>query len=188
LTARLGKRLLGLEAGRSIATARLHPASNSFVAKGNAYAMSKHRLRMLLLYQEAEIYNLMVAGAANKTELMTGTFSQWGCDQCADVMPIIHLYRSHLYPIASHLGVPKEIVDKPADPDIIPGLDNKEEMLGSFAQADRILAALESGAGREDLARRYGVEAVDLIASLVDLSRPMRESPYTLEAGLARIS
>ncbi|MCJ7706649.1 MAG: NAD(+) synthase, partial [Anaerolineales bacterium] len=181
VAARFGKTLLGLGSGSSILEARFHPEPNSLVAKANAYAMSKHRLRMLLLYQQAEIFNLMVVGAANRTELMTGTFSQWGCDQCADVMPLIHLYRSQLYPLASYLHLPKTIVEKPADPDFIPGLDDKEELLGSFVEADRILIGLEKGVGREELIQSYGAEAVDQIVSLVELSRPMRESPYVIE-------
>jgi NAD+ synthase len=143
--------------------------------------MSKHRLRMLLLYQQAEISNLMVVGAANRTELMTGTFSQWGCDQCADVMPLIHLYRSQLYPLARYLQLPKVIVEKAADPDIMPGVDDKEALLGSFLEADRILIGLEKGVGRQELSRSYGVAAVDQIVSLVELSRPMRESPYAIK-------
>ena len=112
---------------------------------------------------------------------MTGTFSQWGCDQCADVMPLVHLYRSQLYPLASYLHIPKVIIEKAADPDIIPGVHDKEELLGSFVEADRILIGLEEGISREELIQSCGAEAVDLIISLVELSRPMRESPYTIE-------
>jgi NAD+ synthase len=137
---------------------------------------------MLLLYQQAEISNLMVVGAANRTELVTGTFSLWGCDHCADAMPLIHLYRSQLYPLAAYLHLPRAIVEKAADPDIMPGLDDKEELLGSsFLEADRVLIGLENGLSRKDLIRSFGVEAVDRIVSLVELSRPMRESPYTVE-------
>jgi NAD+ synthase len=181
VTARLGKTLLGIRSGSSILEARFRPEPNSLVAKANAYAMSKHRLRMLLLYQEAEVFNLMVVGAANRTELMTGTFSQWGCDHCADVMPLIHLYRSQLYPLASYLHLPKTIVEKAADPDFIPGIHDKGELLGSFVEADRILIGLESGLSREELKESHGAEAVDQIVSLFELSRPMRESPYTIE-------
>jgi NH3-dependent NAD+ synthetase len=46
--------------------------------------MAKHRLRMVLLAYRADIDNLMVVGAANKTEWLAGTFSRWGCDHCAD--------------------------------------------------------------------------------------------------------
>lgn len=177
---RFGKMLLSLGSGVSILEARLRPEPNSLVAKGNAYAMSKHRLRMVLLYQRAEISNLMVVGAANRTELMTGTFSRWGCDQCADVMPLIHLYRSQLHQLAAYLGMPRGIVEKAADPDILPGLDDKEALLGSFLEADQILMGLDKGKGREALVRSYGEKPVDHILSLVELSRPMRESPYTL--------
>ena len=184
VTARFGRTLLGLGSGSSILEARLRPEPNSIVAKANAYAMAKHRLRMLLLYQQAEIFNLMVVGAANRTELMTGTFCRWGCDQCADVMPLIHLYRSQLYPLATCLHLPKAIIEKAADPDIIPGVDDKEELLGPFVEADGILIGLEMGVDREELIQSYGAEAVDQIVRLAELSRPMRESPYTIEMGI----
>ncbi len=179
--ARLGETLLDPGSGGSVLKERFHPQPNSLIAKGNAYGMSKHRLRMLLLYQQAEIFNLMVVGAANRTELMTGTFSQWGCDQCADVMPIIHLYRSQLYRLASYLCIPKVIIDKAADPDIVPGVHDKEELLGSFAETDCVLVGLEEGASKEELIQSCGAEAVDWIVSLVELSRPMRESPHAIE-------
>lgn len=185
LIIRFGKSVLGFGSRSSVLQARLNAEPNSLVAKGNAYAMTKHRLRMLLLYQQAEIYNLMVVGAANKTELMTGTFSQWGCDHCADVMPIIHLYRSQLYPIARYLHIPNVIIEKAADPDIIPGVNDKEALLGSFLETDRFLIDLEKGTSRDQLIQRYGAEAVDRIVNLVELSRPMRESPYKMNKSRA---
>jgi NAD+ synthase len=159
--------------------ARFRPTANSFVARGNAYAMAKHRLRMALLYQHAEVHNLMVVGAANRTEWLTGTFSQWGCDQCADVMPILQLFRSQLGPLAEYLGVPEAVRTKPADPDILPGVDNKEELLGSFSQTDQILWGLENGIGQDELVRLFGKTYLARIERLIQLSRPMRESPYT---------
>ena len=53
---------------------RLNPEEGSWLTKGNAYGMSKHRIRMVVIYQFAELRNLMVIGAANRTELLTGTF------------------------------------------------------------------------------------------------------------------
>jgi hypothetical protein len=72
-------------------------------------------------------------------------------------------------------------VEKAADPDIIPGVRDKGKLLGSFPEADRILIGLEQGRSREELIRSHGTEAVDRIVSLVELSRPMRESPYRIE-------
>ena len=55
---------------------RLQPEANSWVSKVIAYAIAKHRIRMVLQYQYVEIHNLMVVGTANRTEWLTGTFSK----------------------------------------------------------------------------------------------------------------
>jgi NAD+ synthase len=181
LTGRLGRRLLGLVPGSSVLEARFHPEPGSLVARGNAYAVAKHRLRMLMLYQEADIHQLMVVGAANRTEWLTGTFSQWGCDHCADVMPLLHLYRSQLHLLAEPLGLPPEIAGKNADPDVIPGVDNKEALLGGFVETDQVLAGLEQGRTKEELAAEWGGEFVEQIARLYAWSAPMRVQPYHLD-------
>jgi NAD+ synthase len=178
----MGKSFAGLTRAEDMLAARLRPQANSLLAKANAYAMAKHRLRMLLLYQQAEIENGMVVGAANKTEWLTGTFALWGCDHCADVMPIIHLYRSQLPSLAVYLGVPQTIRSKPADPDMLPGADDKE-LLGSFAATDQILWGLENGVDRGELVRAFGEDAVQHIAALHELSRPMRQAPYGVGTG-----
>ena len=180
---RLGKTLSGIDRPEDLLRARFQAAPNSLVSRGKAYAMAKHRLRMVLLYDQADVANLMVVGAANRTELLTGTFSMWGCDQCADVMPIVHLYRSQLPALAEFLQVPLEVRSKSADPDILPGVDNKEALLGSFEQTDHILYGLENGIDRAGLVGTFGPEAVQQVETLLQLSRPMRESPYSLPAG-----
>ena len=182
LAVSVAKSLSGLGRPEDLLAARLRPQANSLLAKANAYAMAKHRVRMLLLYQQAEITNGIVVGAANKTEWQTGTFCLWGCDHCADVMPIIHLYRSQLPSLGAYLGVPEDILSKPADPDMVPGADDKE-LLGSFAETDQILWGLENGVKRGELVRDFGQDAVQHIETLYELSRPMREAPYGVGPG-----
>jgi NAD+ synthase len=174
---RLGKSLAGPD---DLLERRLHPEPGSWVARGNAYTLAKHRLRMVVLYQQADLHGLMVVGAANRTEYLTGTFSHWGIDHCADVMPIRHLYRSQLPALAAYLGVPAAIRSKKADPDLLPGIDDKEALLGSFEDVDQILWGLEQRVGQAELARRYGKALVDRIAALMELSGPMRETPYAI--------
>jgi len=155
------------------------PKPNSFIAKGNAYATIKHRMRMVHLYYHANIKNLLVVGAANRTELLTGAFSQWGCDQCADVMPIIHLFRSQVESIAAFLNIPEQIRNKPADPDIIPGVDDKEALIGSFHITDQILWMLEHGTPLTDIYTQLDHEAVGRVIDLYERSQFMRETPYS---------
>jgi NAD+ synthase len=135
---------------------------------------------MVMLYRYAEVHNLMVVGAANRTEWLTGTFSKWGVDHCADVMPLLHIYRSQLERLAEYLGVPDEIREKPADPDIMPGIHDKGALLGDFATADKILYGIHSGIGKNELSRIYGEINVNRILTLWELSKHMRESPYQL--------
>jgi NAD+ synthase len=143
--------------------------------------MAKHRMRMLLIYQHAEIHNLLVVGAANRTEWLTGTFAKWGCDHCADIMPLLHLYRTQLEELARFVGVPKRILEKPADPDILPGLNNKELLLGSFGETDQILCALEAGVDFEQIRSSFNNTAVTRTYKLYSLSKPMRSVPFHLK-------
>jgi NAD+ synthase len=175
-----GKRELLYHTKGEFLSSRLASSGGSWVARANAYISAKHRLRMVLLYKEAERSRGMVVGAANRTEWMTGTFTHWGCDHCADVMPLLHLYRSQLIPLAEHLGLPEEIIYKKADPDILPGLDDKGELLGSFQEADLILWGLENKIPLDDIRSNFGVDKVDYIQALMNNSAHYRETPYSL--------
>lgn len=179
LLVRWGKRhLLDSSRGRFISD-RLSSQGSSWISRGNAYASSKHRLRAVILYQVSESQNLLVVGAANRTEWMTGMFSKWGCDHCADCMPLLHLYRSQLRELARHLHIPLEIIQKPADPDLLPGLGDKGALLGSFQTTDLILWALENQFP-DRLLKDLPKDKVDFIRELTKTSRHMREAPYSL--------
>ena len=168
------------EDGESILLKRLKPKAYSWLAKANAYVMAKHRIRMAILYQYAEVRNLMVVGAANRTEWLTGTFSKWGVDHCADIMPLVHLYRTQLEQIAEYIQIPEYIRNKSADPDIMPTIDNKGDMLNSFNLADQILYGMENNIDKKTLCKEYGEKNVEQIFSLWEYSKHMRESPYNL--------
>ncbi len=165
--------------GRILAD-RLTSPANSWIARGNAYIMAKHRMRMVALYQYAEIRNLMVVGCANKTEWLTGTFSKWGVDHCADIMPLVHLYRTQLEQLAEYLEIPEYIRTKAPDPDIMPSLDNKAELLGGFRIADQILYNLEQRRTVVELKTAFDPRIVDLLVNLQNASKHMREPPYHL--------
>ena len=169
-------------AGRTdkILETRLKPKANSWVAKGNSYAVTKHRLRMVMIYRYADIHNLMVVGAANKTEWLTGTFCKWGVDHSADIMPIIHIYRSQIEEIAEFLEIPEVIRLKPPDPDVLPGIPDKEELVGETAVVDQILFSIENNEELTQFYNVYGKENVDKILTLYNYSQHMRDSPYHL--------
>ena len=159
---------------------RLNGSGNSLIRRANAYISAKHRMRSLILYREADRLNGLVIGAANRTEWLTGTFTQFGCDHCADIMPLLHLYRSQLELLAAHLGLPEEIRSKTADPDVLPGLNDKESLLGTFEEVDQILWGLENQIPVAELAAHFGQQKVLFITKLMRESAYYREAPYTL--------
>lgn len=175
-----GRREFHYEDNLALLQQRLIPEPDSWLARGNAYSIAKHRARMVVLYQEAQLHNWMVAGAANRTEWLTGTFSQWGIDHCADVMPIIHLYRSQVLSLAAYLKVPARVQIKPADPDLLPGINDKQELLGPFDTVDNILYGLEAGAKKKTLYKEFGRPEVRRIRDLMNASDYMRAAPRHL--------
>ena len=177
-----GRSKLLADQREEILTERFKAEGNTLASKTVAYVFTKHRIRMTVIYQYAEEHNLMVVGAANRTEWLTGTFSQWGVDHCADVMPLIHIYRSQLEQIAEYLQVPEFIRDKPADPDFLPGINDKGALLGSFDLSDQILYGLENDVAVDELNQAYGKENAEKIVHLRELSAYMREAPYRMEA------
>lgn len=114
-----------------------------WLKNSNAYYRIKHRLRMVLLYLWAEKENLLVVGAANKTEYKIGFFVKHGCDDAADIMPLLGLYKTQVKQLASFLKIPEEIIRKAPSPDIIPGIIDEEAIGISYEKVDLILEALE---------------------------------------------
>jgi NAD+ synthase len=83
LALKFGRKHLVAVGPEDYAVARLRSEASSLFSRTNAYMESKHRVRMAKIYQMAEVRKLMVVGAANRTEWMTGNFCQWGIDHCA---------------------------------------------------------------------------------------------------------
>jgi NAD+ synthase len=150
------------------------------VSRANAYINAKHRVRTVILFREAEKMNGLVVGAANRTEWLTGTFVQFGCDHNADLMPLLHIYRSQLEDLARFQGLPSAILEKESDTDILPGLEDKGVMMGSFQIADQILWGIENGISLSELSAKFDQELVQYLNSLVQDSVFYREAPYSL--------
>jgi NAD+ synthase len=170
---------LGLTGG-SVLSARLAGSGGGMVSRANAYINAKHRVRTVILFREAEKMNGMVVGCANRTEWLTGTFVRFGVDHSADLMPLLHIYRSQLEEIAKFADLPKEILDKESDTDILPGVEDKGKLLGSYTNTDLILWGLENDIPVSSLVEKFGKDKVQAITTLFEGSIHYRETPYSL--------
>ena len=68
----------------------------------------KQRIRKTVEYFHADRLNYAVVGTPNRLEYDQGFFVKNG-DGSADVKPIAHLYKSQVYALARHLGLPEQI-------------------------------------------------------------------------------
>ncbi len=68
----------------------------------------KQRIRKTLEYFHADRLNYAVVGTPNRLEYDQGFFVKNG-DGAADVKPIAHLYKTQVYALAEHLGLPEDL-------------------------------------------------------------------------------
>ena len=103
--------------------------------KGNIMA----RVRMIVLFDQAKKLGALVVGTENKTEHHLGYFTRFG-DEESDIEPIIHLWKTHVYEIARHVGVIKTILDKAPTAGLWPGQTDEKEFGFTYSEADMVLS------------------------------------------------
>ncbi len=108
-----------------------------------AKANLKVRLRMLTLYHFANWLNYMVVGSSNRSELTVGYFTKYG-DGGVDIMPLGNLVKAQVRELASFLGIPQEIINKPPSAGLWPGQTDEGELGFSYDELDRYLVTGEA--------------------------------------------
>jgi len=82
--------------------------------------------------------------------------------------------------LARHLGVPKEIVQKPATADLIRGQTDEEDLGITYLRADRILYQMLVGYRAQDIiASGFEPAEVELVARRVNATHWKRHLPTT---------
>jgi NAD+ synthase len=113
--------------------------------RGNVAA----RQRMIVLFDQAFKLHALPVGTGNKSERLLGYFT-WHADDSPPINPLGDLFKCQVWALARAVGVPEEIVEKPATADLIHGQTDEGDLGVSYAEADLILHHLLSGrsAGR----------------------------------------
>lgn len=102
--------------------------------KGNI----KARQRMIVQYYLASVLEGLVVGTENLSEYYLGYFTLHG-DQAANINPIGGLFKTQVIQLASWLGVPKGILEKPPTAGLWDGQTDEGELGFSYKEADPIL-------------------------------------------------
>ena len=108
------------------------------------------RTRMITLFDLSAAHRALPVGTGNKTERLLGYFT-WHADDSPPVNPIGDLFKTQVWTLARHVGVPEVIVAKPASADLIQGQTDEGDFGISYPRADAILHWLLLGHRNEDL-------------------------------------
>lgn len=105
--------------------------------KGNIMA----RERMIVLYDQSEVFKGLVVGTSNKTEILLGYSTLWG-DMASALNPIGDLYKTQIRQLSRELRIPEVIVDKAPSADLWLGQTDESELGFTYEQVDKLLFLL----------------------------------------------
>jgi NAD+ synthetase len=131
-----------------------HEPDADATRRGNVMA----RMRMITLFDLSSKYHAIPLGTGNKTERMFGYFT-WHADDSPPINPLGDLFKTQVWALARHLGVPEVIVRKPPTADLVVGQTDEGDFGISYARADEILNWLMCGYAPASLVSRGFTEA-----------------------------
>jgi len=96
------------------------------------------RERMSVLYDFSVRKNALVVGTSNKSEILIGYSTLFG-DSAAAFLPIGDLYKTQVFALARHLGIPGSIVNKKPSADLWQDQTDEGEIGITYNELDEIL-------------------------------------------------
>jgi NAD+ synthase len=115
---------------------KLDPEINS-MRKGNIMA----RERMIVLYDQSEVFKGLVVGTSNKTEILLGYSTLFG-DSASALNPIGDLYKTQIRQLSRAMNIPAPIIDKPPSADLWEGQTDEKELGFTYEEVDKLLYLL----------------------------------------------
>ena len=144
------------------------------VRRGNVMA----RMRMIVLYDISAREQALVIGTSNKTEIMVGYGTLFG-DTASAINPLGDLYKTQIWQLARHLGLPATIVNKVPTADLWEGQSDEEELGSTYAQLDALLFHLVDERRNDDELKAFGYESafIDRVKLLIRRNQFKRRPP-----------
>jgi len=136
------------------------------------------RLRMCVLYDISARENSLVIGTSNKSELLLGYGTLFG-DLASAVNPIGDIYKSEIFEFAKHLGVTKNIIQKPPSADLWEGQSDEADLGFSYDKIDRVLRDYVDNRYSKDelLDKGYEEKLCDLVIKKINQNHFKRKLP-----------
>lgn len=139
----------------------------------------KQRIRKNLEYFHADRLNYAVVGTPNRLEYDQGFFVKNG-DGAADVKPIAHLYKTQVYGMARHLGLPERVCAAVPTTDTYSLEQGQDEFYFAlpYRSMDLALWALNHDVAAVELARVLDISEAQAEAVYEDIRTKRRTTRY----------
>ncbi|ANB17177.1 NAD(+) synthase [Dokdonella koreensis] len=139
----------------------------------------KQRIRKTLEYYHADRLNYGVVGTPNRLEYDQGFFVKNG-DGSADVKPIAHLYKTQVYAMARHLGLPERVCAAVPTTDTYSLAQGQDEFYFAlpYRSMDLALWALNHDRPAAELAAALGIGVEQAEAVYADIRNKRRTTQY----------
>ncbi len=109
----------------------------SNMRKGNIMA----RERMIVLFDQSEVFKGLVIGTSNKTEILLGYSTHYG-DSASAMNPIGDLYKTQVRELSRAMNIPAPIIDKPPSADLWEDQTDEKELGFTYEDVDKLLYLL----------------------------------------------
>ena len=125
-------------------------SNNSLYSENNdinlelSRANIRPRVRMIYLYQLAQLSSRFVTGTGNLSERTVGYFTKWGDGAC-DLNPLAMLTKQEVYTLARYLDIPTCIINKKPSAGLWDGQTDEDELGMTYAQIDAYIISGTSG-------------------------------------------
>jgi NAD+ synthase len=142
------------------------------------------RQRMTVLYDQSADFQALVLGTSNKTELLLGYGTLHG-DMASALNPIGDLYKSQIWALSEHMGVPAEIVKKPPTADLWAGQTDEAELGFTYAEVDNLLVRMIDHRLNTDqlIAEGFAAAFIERVSRLVRTTQFKRRLPLIAKLG-----
>ncbi len=139
----------------------------------------KQRIRKTVEYFHADRLNYAVLGTPNRLEYDQGFFVKNG-DGAADIKPIAHLYKTQVYTLARHLGLPEAVCDAAPTTDTYSLPQGQDEFYFAlpYAQMDLALWAHNHRRPAAELAAALGMSEALAAGVYTEIEAKRRGTRY----------
>jgi NAD+ synthase len=139
----------------------------------------KQRVRKLVEYSWADRLGYAVVGTPNLLEYDQGFFVKGG-DGLADVKPIARLYKTQVYALAEHLGLPEAIASRPPTTETFSLPQTQEEFYFGhpYQQMDLLVYGRDHDLAPADLVGPVGLDEAAVEAAYHEIDRRRQATQY----------